>query len=282
MGWRKAASQKLTLLALIWLAITLSLVGWWWYHALSSFASDERLQRMFLWEGGFLFAVLFVGGAGLVYLTYHHQSRHERLRMFFATFAHDLKTSISRLRLQGELLEESGSGVVDHKVKSILRDIHKIDLQLENSLWMAQLESNSLLIQPVRISDAMEHLRNEFSEMQFEISHDAKVFVDRRAFAVILRNLFSNASLHGGADRIQLKVHVEKQSRIHISIEDNGSGIKNPIEKMGTEILSGGHEKSNGLGLYLSRRLMERMNGEMTFHQDPRFRIVLHMRGDLS
>ncbi|HRO68111.1 MAG TPA: HAMP domain-containing sensor histidine kinase [Pseudobdellovibrionaceae bacterium] len=281
MSWRRAISRKLTLLAILWLFFTLSLFGWWWYHALMTSASDERLQRMYFWEGGFLFLILSIGGAGLVYLTHHHQERHDRLKMFFSTFAHDLKTSISRLRLQGELLEESGAGK-DAKVQAMLKDIHKLDLQLENSLWMSQLDSQSLLIQPTKLSEVMDYLRNEFSEMRFEMSRDAGLQVDRRAFAVILRNLFNNAILHGGADRIGMQVSEVSNGTLEIVIGDNGRGLEIPVENLGRQVLSLAHERSNGLGLYLCRRLISKMDGDLSFTNDSGFKVRLLLRGRLA
>jgi hypothetical protein len=214
-------------------------------------------------------------------LTHHRQQRHERLKMFFATFAHDLKTSMTRLRLQGELLEESGVGI-DPKVKSILKDIQKLDLQLENSLWMAQLESDSLLLQKTKLRDVMDHLRNEFGEVRFEMNRDADLFVDRRAFIVVLRNLFHNSVLHGKADRIDIVVKDETGGILSLEVGDNGSGPKISALKLGSDILSSKHERGNGLGLYLSRRLVEKMQGDLQFQTETRFLNVLKLKGGLA
>lgn len=276
MGFKRKLSRKLTWLSVLWLATTMSLVTWWWVHAVQNAHQIERVKRMFLWEGSFLLGFLFIGGAGLVYLTHHHQQRHERLKMFFSTFAHDLKTSMSRLRLQGELLEESKAGQ-DPKVKSILKDIQRLDLQLENALWMAQIDSGSLLIQKTRLQDVMEHLRNEFGEVRLDINRDADVQVDRRAFTVVLRNLFHNSVLHGKADRIEVKVR-EDGGNVVMEISDNGEGLKSAPENLGRDILSGGGRHSNGLGLYLSRRLVERMRGRLEFRTDGRFTNVLALK----
>lgn len=279
MSWRKTLAGKWTWLSLAWLILTVSLVGWWMIHALEQSANDERLRRMFLWEGSFLLGFLFLGGAGLVYLTFHHQARHERLRMFFSMFAHDLKTSITRLRLQSELLEESALGK-DPKIASILKDIQRLDLQLENSLWMAQIDSGSLLIQKTALRDVVEHLRNEFGDVRMEINRDADVLVDRRAFAVVLRNLFHNSLMHGQADRIDLVVKTAAPSTVVLEIGDNGKGLSIPAENLGREILSSNRSsRGNGLGLYLSRRLMERMEGRLEFRTAGRFVNVLTVKG---
>ncbi|MBX2987960.1 MAG: HAMP domain-containing histidine kinase [Bdellovibrionaceae bacterium] len=279
MSWKRRLAGKLTVLAIIWLLCTISLVSWWWLHALHNAGSDARMQRMFLWEGSFLLLILLGGGVFLVYLTHHHQQRHERLKMFFSTFAHDLKTSMTRLRLQGELLGESKAGQ-DPKVKAMLKDIQKLDLQLENSLWMSQLESDALLMEKVRLRDVMDHLRNEFSEMQLEMSKDADLWADRRAFTIVLRNLFHNSILHGKADRIEIHISSLGES-VRLEIRDNGSGLTVPVEKLGRDILSSRHERSNGLGLFLSRRLIEKMSGRLDFESQPRFSNVLSLKGSL-
>lgn len=278
MRWNKSGNPKLTALAVLWLVFTLSLVGWWWWHSMQQAGGNAREQRMYFWEGSFLLSVLLLGGVGLVYLTHRHQERHERLKVFFSTFAHDLKTSIARLRLQGELLEESGA-VQDPKVRAVLKEIQRLDLQLENSLWMAQIESSKLLLQKTALHEVMDQLRYEFSEVQLEIHRDAELFVDRRAFIVVLRNLFHNSLLHGQADRIEIQVRGESGGRVCLEISDNGQGLKIPATGLGRNVLSAREQKSNGLGLYLSRRLVERMQGRLEFRSDPGFCNVLTVRG---
>lgn len=278
MGWKRTFDRKWTWLSVVWLAITLSLVGWWWFHAVQQEGASDRVRRMFFWEGSFLFGILFLGGLGLVYLTFQHQRRHERLKMFFSTFAHDLKTSITRLRLQSEILEESALGK-DPKIAAILKDIQRLDLQLENSLWMAQLESNALLLQETALSEVMEHLRNEFADVRFDLSRDAKIVVDRRAFVVVLRNLFHNSVLHARADRIDINVKAVTSKKIVLEIGDNGRSAPAPMLHLGRDMLSSGSARGNGVGLYLSRRLMERMNGGLEFKTGDRFVNVLSLRG---
>lgn len=278
MGWKRTLDRKWTWLSVVWLAVTLSLVGWWWFHAVEQEGASDRVRRMFFWEGSFLFGILFVGGVGLVYLTFQHQRRHDRLKMFFSTFAHDLKTSITRLRLQSEILEESGAGK-DPKIGAILKDIQHLDLQLENSLWMAQIESDALLLQKTALSEVMEHLRNEFGEIRFDLNRDAKILVDRRAFVVVLRNLFHNSLLHGQADRIEISVKTSTPEAVVLEISDNGRGLQIESMNLGRDVLSSTSSRGNGLGLYLSRRLMERMNGHLEFKTQERFVNVLSMRG---
>src|SRR5438309_10429254 len=87
-----------TVLAIIWFAFTFSLVTWWWIFFLLRSRGDAS-HRMFAWEGSILIAAVLIGGIALILFSYRDQKRHQRLRFFFSTFSHDIKTSITRLPL---------------------------------------------------------------------------------------------------------------------------------------------------------------------------------------
>lgn len=276
MAWSRRNDLK-TWLAVAWLVVTLSLVIWWLIHGMTQEGVTDRVQRMLFWEGSFLIAILFIGGVALVFLTHHHRRRHDRLQVFFSTFAHDLRTSITRLRLQSELLEEQGAGL-DPKVRAILRDIQKLDLQLENSLWMSHVDTDRLLLQKTELRDVLETLRNEFSEIKVDLRKNASVLVDRKAFSLVLRNVFQNSILHGAADQIEIDVIEEADRSVRVEISDNGSGLKAPVQKLGLQVMDG-TQRTTGLGLYLSRRLLERMSGRIEFRNDGKFVNIIVVPG---
>lgn len=262
-----------TALAIIWFAFTFCLVGWWWIFFLvrlnPSTATLEQLKsshRMFAWEGSILLAAILFGGVSLVIFTYRDQKRHERLRFFFSTFSHDIKTSIARLRLQAEVLEED-LGTNTHPVmKRLIQDIQRLDLQLENSLLLANAEEGELLNETISLSSMISSLRNEFSELTVELERDAKIVGDRRALLSVLKNLLQNAVLHGKASTVRIRVQAaNKSGKIELIIKDDGLGFKGNINKLGSEILVSQSAHSNGIGLLLTKRLMTKMNGDIYF-----------------
>jgi signal transduction histidine kinase len=99
-------SQSLKIwLAMVWLLFTTAMVVWWWNLVLSEI-QDPSKYRMVVSEGVFFFVAVLLGGGSLIYLLAKDQARHLQLKNFFNLFSHDLKTSISRLRLQSEILKE--------------------------------------------------------------------------------------------------------------------------------------------------------------------------------
>lgn len=282
-----------TALAILWLAFTFSLVAWWVFFLLhlnpSESASPEQLSvshRMFKWEGSILLTAILLGGFALVAFTYRDQKRHERLRFFFSTFSHDIKTSIARLRLQSEVLEEELQGNTHPVLKRLIQDIQRLDLQLENSLLLANLDEGKLLRETVSLSDLISSLRNEFPELSLELDRDATVSGDRRAFLSVFKNLLQNSVVHGKASSIHLKVRLLNSSRIEILLADDGLGFKGslPLQKLGSEILKSQDSRSNGIGLHITKRLLQRMNGDIHFEskENEGFKSFIEIEGTLK
>lgn len=228
-------------------------------------AEMSRQQRMFMWEGSILLVALVVGGSALIFLSYRDEKRHEQLKTFFATFSHDIKTSITRLRLQAEVLEEDNASLKNPVLQRLIKDIARLDLQLENSLLLSTSGAQTLLIEKILLSKLIESLRVQWSEVEFRLNQDAEVLADRRAMASILRNIIQNAVLHGQATVIEISAKSLESERVEIVIRDNGKGFAGNLDRLGAEMQISKSEKGSGIGLYLCRRLLHKMNGELAF-----------------
>ena len=281
-----------TALAIIWFAFTFALVGWWWIFFLvkmdpSEMQSLEQLQkthRMFAWEGSILLAAILIGGISLVWFTYRDQVRHQRLRLFFSTFSHDIKTSITRLRLQAEILEEEVEVSSSPLIKRMVQDIQRLDLQLENSLFLANIDNQPLLREQVSLRELLSNLRNEFPELAIELEKDAVAQADRRALLSVFKNFFQNSVLHGKATVVRIKVQKISESRLEVTLQDDGLGYQGDLDKLGSSILASTHAKSNGLGLLITKRLVEKMQGKVRFSSQPNsgFKTHLELSGVLK
>ncbi len=255
-----------TLLAILWFGFTLALVAWWWFFSMKQTELKDSARRMFFWEGSSLIAFVIVGGGMLVFLTYRDERRHERLKFFFSNFTHDIKTSISRLQLQAEVLKEESKENPNEKqnpvFQRLVNDVSRLDLQLENSLWFANLEDSQFYIEKLSLVALIEKLKNDFENLKFKIEGNEVALFDRRALASVFRNLFQNALIHGKATEVNLKIEVQG-SFVHVTLSDNGVGFQGEVLKLGNEILREQNGRGNGLGLMLSRRLMKRMKGDL-------------------
>ena len=259
-------SHYKTALAILWFAFTFALVTWWWVYMLQKLGFGQpTAHKMLLWEGSVLLGALLIGGIALIVFTYRDQKRHERLRFFFSTFSHDIKTSIARLSLQAEVLEEDLEQAPNPVLKRLIQDIRRLDLQLENSLLLANVKEGVLLAEEISLSSLISLLRSEFADLAIELEKDAKIKGDERALLSVLRNLMQNSSLHGKATTIKIAVRESGANHLTLELCDNGLGFQGSTKKLGSDILISADSRGNGIGLLLTRRLLHKMNGDVRF-----------------
>jgi len=228
---------------------------------------------MFLWEGSFLLATTILSGAALIFLTYRDQLRHHQLKIFFSNFSHDIKTSISRLRLQSDLIQEDYHQSERRRsdfpeLHHLLENIARLDLQLENSLYFANLNESRFHLEDLNLSQLLESLRSEWQDVEF-IFNEMEFKADRRAIISVLRNIFSNCVLHSKALQIRLSGRLLPKDPhfVEIEITSNGEIFSGNLSELGRAPLSLSSSKrtrGNGLGLYLSAELIRRMGGGRT------------------
>lgn len=291
MSEKNLTSAKIKLgLSLAWFLFTFSLVVWWWTFAFQQLEmlSDvlvgpryNSIRRMLIWEGAVLVVAVFVGGLVLVLLTNRERRRNEQLRNFFSNYSHDLKTSLTRLRLRTEVLAEKN---MSPDFQKLLEEANRLDLQLENSLWIARLDSQKMSHEQIKLSSMIGSLRVEWPELEINLHQEAIIEADEMALKSIFRNIFQNAWLHGKAKKIDIKHQLVQKKRV-ITITDDGQGFNGDVHDLGQQFLKSHHDKGNGLGLYLTRDLIQRMDGQIEFRSiEPNgFQVVMTLKeGRLS
>lgn len=276
-----------------WFVFTLSLAIWQAVFShqtlvqLSTLSPEdaltlERHSRMVRSESITMLMLLVIGGVALLLLIRRERRATESLREFFATFTHELKTSLSSLRLQAEVLQDSLSKLgAGSRAERILNDLTRIDLQLENSLGLARGSDEALLREKVSLKEMLSSLQNSFS-IPIHLERDCELLVDRRAFESILKNLAQNASLHGRAQNLHVGVRQASGStHVELSIEDDGGGADLDTRSLGQLFHRPGATSKNGIGLYLVRKFCERMDGSASFNpRGPRgFEVLLKLPG---
>jgi signal transduction histidine kinase len=255
------------LLAALWTLFTLALVCWWWIFVAFtplSMESAAKAQRMFLYEGSCLVPVVVAGGIALLLLTWRDRRRHQQLKLFFANFSHDIKTGITRLRLQSEILQESHPPQDFPSLHLLVSDIARLDLHLENALYLANMEEGLLLMEDLRLSRLLEALRPEWSEVQFVLRGDEAFCSDKRALLSVLRNLCANAVLHGQASSIEFKAR-RLGAQVELEVSSNGRPFTGDLAALGRGPLASSNGSGHGLGLYLSAALAARLGGSLRF-----------------
>src|SRR5712671_5014330 len=231
-------------LVALWVVFTVTLAGWWMVFGLRELdllnrlnleggADFHRHYRMLLWEGGILIVSLIGGGLALFYYARREQKRHAQVEEFFAAFTHDAKTALTSLRLQAESLREDFAGDEPNPLlERLLGDTLRLQLQLENSLFLVNLPRGKFFLQPIRLSDRVDALRLHWPSVTITQSGDGLVMADARALESILTNLVQNSVIHGHATQVDVQVR-RNAGRLSVAVIDNGRGFDGDLGRLG-------------------------------------------------
>ncbi len=219
----------------------------------------------------------------------HFQKEMDRLREdFIATLTHDLRTpsvaSIQTLEyfLNGKLgeLNEKQQMLLKTMKKShedmlglvnTLLEVYKYEagrLKLVKTPFDFSLLLDECIEQVLPIADS----KHQKIEKVYKNLDYAEVLADRNEIRRVIINLLGNAVKYtqdGGY--IEVKAEIESND-LHFSVKDNGEGIyKKDIPKLFKRFSQGTQEKrsiSTGLGLYLSKQIIDAHGGKIWLESD--------------
>lgn len=217
------------------------------------------------------------------------QKDMERLREdFIATLTHDLRTpSLAAIQtleyfLNGKLgeLSEKQKMLLSTMKKSnedmlglvnTLLEVYKYEsgrLRLVKTPFMFNLLLDECIEQVKPIADA----KNQTIEKIYKNLDSSEILADRNEIRRVIINLLGNAvnyTPNGGI--IEIKAEIEDKD-LHFSVKDNGEGIyKKDIPKLFKRFSQGTQEKrsiSTGLGLYLSKQIIDAHGGKIWLESD--------------
>jgi signal transduction histidine kinase len=279
------ASRRLSVkfaLAAVWLVFTFALASWWLVFGLKQLEdvraanvsgvvvedtiSIDRQHRMLVSEGGVLLVLLLGGGGALLYNILVESRRARQVEEFFASFTHDLKTSLASLRIQTESLRDELESLPTEAtgprklLARIMSDAGRLETQLENALFLADADKSSMLLEPVSTRELIASLAHLWPRMSIQVHRDAAVLVDRRALESIVRNIAQNSVRHGQATR--LDVYCDEGATLSkLKFVDDGRGFRGNVKRLGEIFSRQTGMSGSGIGLYLVARLVERMGG---------------------
>lgn len=274
MNWLKRADHFKILSTVGWLIFTVTFAIWWFKLSMDNISQLAELQpermehwvrqkRMIFWEGTSWLVLLALGGGALIGFVQKEKFRVKRIREFFASFSHEIKTSLASLRLQAEALKDDLGNQTSPILDRLIGDTVRLQLQLENSLFFASQDNLQLFEQKVRLDSLVERMREQWPNLQIDFSGSANVNGDERALRTILSNLVQNAHVHGRATIIEVKSQALDSGKLEVRVSDNGKGFSGDIANLGELFHRPTPTSGSGLGLHICRLLLTRMGGDL-------------------
>ena len=145
----------------------------------------------------------------------------EQRTLMLAGVSHDLRTPLTRLKLQLEMLSNDKTNI------ELLSDVNEMQKMLENYLDFAEDVTREKAVKTDLKQMIKEIINSESIEnkvIEFNVKNNKPIFFECRTIAMkrCITNLLNNACSYGDNIRVVLE---KKKDAIDISIEDNGPGI---------------------------------------------------------
>ena len=177
----------------------------------------------------------------------------EQRTQMLSGVSHDLRTPLTRLKLALALKEE------DAEVREMLDDIQLMQNILDEFLEFSKNQKTEK-IKEISLIDLYNFIKNNSVNLKDKLDWHLKLTTNERIVHLrpqnllrAINNLIENADFH--ASKIKISI-VEKETRLHIHIEDNGPGIPekeyNNVFKPFYKINKGRADAKSSVGLGLS------------------------------
>lgn len=269
------SSRLLFLLSLIW-ALVLLLIGGWWVYLLANFeqilAHTDRMSvtKMIMWEGGSFLLLLIFLSATLLVLYIRNQKKTKSLQAFFASLTHELKTPLASIRLQSEVIEEVLKSKNDPTLNKLfgrlIEDTGKLEMQMDKILQLSRIERGGALnlttLKLIPFTKSIIKKLGNGLEVNIESNNpDVVVVADEFALEIIIKNLLENTRNHTASKNVQITINDDGKN-VQLLYNDHGE-FTGDKQKLGTLFYKYQSSKGSGIGLYLSHKLLQKMNGEL-------------------
>lgn len=202
----------------------------------------------------------------------------ENNKTVIATLSHDIKTPIASLRAYAEGLEANMDSTAEKREKYISVIIRKCDevAGLTNDLFLHSISSLDRLEISMETFELCGFLRAAVSEITVNEqtvrlalpAEKIMVFADKNRLLQVCENIINNAAKYAGTG-LDIAVFPGKDS-VRMVFRDYGSGIGDEdLPFVFDKFYRGkncGNRQGSGLGLYIVKYIMEKMDGKVFLH----------------
>jgi PAS domain S-box-containing protein len=224
------------------------------------------------------------------------RERNESMNKFISIISHDLRNPVGSIKsLTALMSEELSAGDMDsisEYVQLITSQAdHTYNLLINLLEWSkSQVVFQKFQLEEIELSDIIRETVDQVTLMAFNKSlkinvrspANLKVHAEKNMLATVLRNLLTNAiKFSYENNEINLTTRADNKN-ITISIEDHGRGmsaaIRGRLFDNGLPVTTPGtaNENGTGLGLLLSKEIIELMGGNIWVESEEKKGTIFH------
>jgi signal transduction histidine kinase len=191
--------------------------------------------------------------------------------------SHDLRSPVGRVLSLSELIKADTEGQKDLYADYIANECKGLLRVLENILLMLKEDTHAFRLVSVNLKDLIEETVAFFDftaseknlNIAVSIDESLHVLVQQDLFTQAVRNIIGNA-IKFSSDGKSIYIYARQdKDQIYLSIQDEGLGfVSEDIQRIFDRFTQAGKkgtrgEGSVGLGLYLSKKIVERHGGKL-------------------
>lgn len=245
----------------------------------------------FLYPAIFFTFILLVTFIIMIYITFRQKRLSEMKNDFMNNMTHELKTPVSTISLAAQMLKDGSitksPDVFKHIAGVINDETERLSFQVEKVLQMSLFEKQraTLKLKELDANDIVVSVANTFQlkvekfggSLDIDLqATESTIEADKMHFTNVLFNLLDNAVKYRREDvPLELMIRTwNSNNKLHISVEDNGIGIKKEYVKRIFErfyrVSTGNRHdvKGFGLGLAYVKKIIEDHKGTIKAESD--------------
>ncbi|ORE94537.1 sensor signal transduction histidine kinase [Stappia sp. 22II-S9-Z10] len=189
----------------------------------------------------------------------------EQRTAMLAGVSHDLRTMLTRFRLELALMEQTDD------VAALSADVVQMQKMLEDYLQFARTDSDEPA-EDVSIADLIEDAARGMEDIDIQVPPGLAATVRPTATLRMIANLIGNADKHAARVRVTAR---REGNLLVIDVDDDGPGIpeaKRVLVFQPFVRLEGGRNQDTsgtGLGLTIARDIARRQGGDISLRESP-------------
>src|ERR1019366_3158857 len=235
---------------------------------------QNRKTAQYIGEG-ITFLLLISVGAVFVFRAVTRQFRQaQQQENFMMAITHELKTPIAITKLNLETLQKRLLNDEQRQklINSTIQEANRLNALCNNMLLTSQIEAGGYKMVQERIdfSNLVKECAQNFiirfpnRKIETQLPEEALINGDMLLLQLAVNNLLDNAIKYSGKEGIVLLKMFQGSKGIHLQVIDEGQGISNKEKENIFEKYyrgSQGKTKGTGLGLYLTKKIVQAHNG---------------------
>ncbi|MFG1499322.1 HAMP domain-containing sensor histidine kinase [Halobacteriovorax sp. XZX-3] len=280
----KKASSPFFLISTITTGL-IGLFGLWWLFLI--FKMSDRLAKLNItegpdigslikWEGITFLVLILILVSSHTLLFIRDQRKNRSIAAFFAGLTHELKTPLASIKLQSEVIKDEVEKDSNQRLQKLttrlIDDTIRLENQMDKILQLSRIErGGNLNCTDIEVGHFLENIiesgyQNKLNVTVTKEVKNISLQADEFALSIIFKNLLENTISHTDSNEVEITISTKGQA-VNIRYHDRGS-FSGDVKKLGKLFYKHQSTKGSGIGLYLSKKLIETMKGQFNITLD--------------